>query len=154
MSILLMNKPGAVVRLDDPAVQCQTYFQMPGKRPDYNVHRSIVTRVVGGYKVNLQVLNTFGEGAYVYVFSDRPAGIMVSGLSFCGCDASASHGLSLMYDWWLDNKASNTASPINMIIGRRNLRGVLDEFSHDAVSVDRNLASWQANIIGLPDKPR
>lgn len=158
MSIVFQSKIGAVVRFDDPGVQCTT--QLMGLAEDASItfeeERSIITRMTLAQQVNIQFLHSLGALIYVYVFGDRMGQIGLSGLSFtCQCDGDASGnkvGAEQMLLWYKRNRASRRRTPIKLTIGNAYiLEGFVTTFSEDVVDPSTNLVQWNVNMAALPE---
>lgn len=153
MKTLFQSRPGAVIKLDDPAIQCET--QLLGLKPDitYEVERSIVTRVSVCQRTNVQFLHTLGGLIYIYVFGDRIGTIGLSGLSFaCPCPDSGEVGAEKMLMWYNKNRASKRKEPIEVTIGRMVIRGFVLDVQQDVVDPALNLVQWNVTVNALPEE--
>ncbi len=153
MPILFQTRPGAVVKLDDPALQCTT--QLFSMDPDitFDVQRSIVTRMTVSQQVNVQFLHTLGSLIYIYVFGDRMGQISLSGLSFnCGaCNPfDTAMGAEKMLTWYNDNRASKRKKPVRVTIGRTVLEGFVVGATEDVIDPSLNLVQWSVQMASLP----
>lgn len=155
MKLLFQSRPGAVIKLDDPSLQCET--QLLGINPDsaditFESERSIVTRVTVSQQVNVQFLHTLGSLIYVYVFGDRIGSIGLSGLSFaCACPGGTELGAEQMLLWYKRNRASKRRDPIEVVIGRSVIRGFVVGFNEDVVDPSLNLVQWSVAMTALPE---
>lgn len=152
MPMLFQSRPGAVVKLVDPALQCAT--QLLGLDPNitFESERSIVTRVTVSQQVNVQFLHTLGAAIYIYVFGDRMGSITLSGLAFnCDCGNGPELGAEKMLAWYKTNRASKRKNPVRVTIGRTAIEGFVIGFTEDAVDPALNLIQWGATIASLPE---
>lgn len=153
MKMLFQSRPGVVVKLDDPAVQCET--QMLGLTPDitFEVERSIVTRLTISQQVNIQFLHTLGALIYVYVFGDRIGAVNLSGLSFaCECPGGSELGAEKMMLWYKTNRASKKRELVEVQIGKTVIRGFVVSFTEDVVDPSLNLVQWGVSMTALPEE--
>jgi hypothetical protein len=152
---ILQGRPGAVIALDDPAVQCTT--RLLGLDPDvtFGNQRSIITRMTVSQKVNVQFLHTLGDLIYVYVFGDRMGSICLSGLAFnCGCTKEGTPpdgGAEQMLLWYRQNRASRRPNPVRVTVGRTNIEGFVVNFTEDVVDPSLNLVQWGVDLAALPE---
>jgi hypothetical protein len=115
MPLIFQTRPGQVVKLDDPALSCNTNFLTVDPDISFDAQRSIITRLTISQQVNVQFLHTLGSLIYVYVFGDRMGSVSLSGLSFlCACDdgessGGAEIGAEKMMLWYKQNRASKKA---------------------------------------------
>ena len=152
MPIIFKNRPGSVVVLNDPALQCST--QLLGLDPDiaFRTERSIITRVTISQQVNIQFLHTLGALVYVYVFGDRMGQISLSGLSFaCECPGGVDLGAERMLLWYKRNRASKRKRPVRVTIGKSVIEGFVTQFTEDVVDPSLNLVQWGVTMMALPD---
>ncbi len=153
MPILFQSRPGAVVKLDDPAIQCSTSLYSMDPEISFDVQRSIVTRLTVNQQVNLQFLHTLGSLIYIYVFGDRMGQISLSGLSFnCGaCNPFTDVlGMEKMMMWYNDNRASKRKKPVRVTIGRTVLEGFVTSSQADVIDPSLNLVQWTVQMASLP----
>lgn len=153
MPLIFQTRPGSVVRLDDPALQCST--QLLSMDPDitFESERSIVTRLTVSQQVNLQFTHTLGSLIYVYVFGDRMGSISLSGLSFnCGeCPEGASDlGAEKILTWYNTNRASKRKKPVRVTLGRTVIEGFVTSFTEDVVDPALNIVQWGVQMACLP----
>lgn len=154
MPIVFETRPGAVVKLDDPALQCTT--SLLGLDPDitFDVERSIVTRLTVSQQVNLQFLHSLGSLIHVYVFGDRMGQVGLSGLSFnCGpCpDDAGDLGAEKMLFWYKKNRASRRQQPVRVTIGKTVIEGFVTNFTEDVVDPSLNMVQWGVQMASLPE---
>lgn len=150
--ILFQSKRGRVVRLEDPAAQCQTQLYSLDPDISFDASASIVTRFTMSQQVNVQFLHTMGAHVYVYVFGDRIGSISLSGLSFaCVCDQSQS-GAEAAFEWYKQNRVSKRREPVKVTIGNATpVEGFVTGFTEDVVDPATNLVQWGVNIVTLPE---
>lgn len=152
MAIFFGQRPGAVVRLDDSAVQCKITL-LAGVDPTIGFvgERSIVTRVVLSQNVNAQFLHTLGHYVYIYVFGDRVGELQLSGFAFpCDCNGPV-HGGERLHHWYRRHKASRRRQPARFVLGDTLLEGFIMGMRLDVVDTAINLMQWQANVVLLPE---
>lgn len=152
MPILFKSRPGSVVRLDDPAVQCNS--RLLGMDPDirFDTERSIVTRLTISQQVNIQFLHTLGSLIYVYVFGDRMGTVSLAGLSFaCECPSGIDLGAERMLLWYKQNRASKRREPVRLTIGKSVIEGFVTAFTEDVVDPSLNLVQWAVQMSSLPE---
>jgi hypothetical protein len=163
MPLLFQSKVGAVVALDDPAVQCTTYRPLLDMREtpiDFQTHRAIVTRITVSQQVNVQFLHALGSLIYVYVFGDRMGKVSLAGLSFfmCECDPNACGPAGPrpdsgndIYQWYKENRASKREAPVRLTVGTQVIEGFVTSFAEDVVDPSTSLLQWSVNMDALPE---
>lgn len=152
MPMLFQSRPGAVVRLDDPAVQCNA--QLLGLNPaiTFDSERSIVTRLTVAQQVNVQFLHTLGSLVYVYVFGDRMGTVSLSGLAFnCPCPDDSSLGAEKILLWYRRARASKRKEPVRVTIGKTPIEGFVTGITEDVVDPSIGLVQWGVNMASLPE---
>lgn len=161
MAVLFQTKPGAVVRLEDPALQCEVRFYSLDPTIDFHSEKSIVTRLTVNQQVNLQFLHTLGSQIFIYVFGDRIGQVGLSGLSFaCICETDSVsralgnniHGAEQMFNWYRKHKASKRRQPVRVMIGNTPIEGFVTAFSEDVVDPSLSLVQWGVQLMTLPEE--
>lgn len=155
MPIIFQSRPGQVVQLDDPAIQCTSKlgfgFKETSEDITFGQQRSIVTRVMLSHQVNLQFLHTLGQQIFIYVFGDRMGTINLSGLAFpCVCDGDEM-GAEQMLLWYKSNRASVRSNPLRVVVGRQVIEGFVTSFTEDVVDPSLNLVQWGVSMSTLPE---
>lgn len=151
MKLVFQTRPGQVVKLDDPAAQCQTRLLKLTPDITFESERSIVTRFTVSSQVNVQFLHSLGALIYIYVFGDRIGQVSLSGLSFgCTCPDGDELGAEKMMQWYKVNRASKRAEPVEVAIGSVVIRGFVTSFSEDLVDPSISLVQWGVNMNALP----
>jgi hypothetical protein len=157
MPTIFSNRAGAVVQLDDPAVQCTTRllsFGRNGRLSDgiaFQSEQSIVTRLTVSEQSNLQFLHTLGSQIFIYAFGDRIGQIGLAGLSFaCACPDDGSLGIEKMLLWYRARRAAKRQTPVRVIIGRQAIEGFVTQFSAEVVDPSMNLTQWAVQLASLP----
>lgn len=160
MPLIFQTRPGQVVKLDDPALSCNTNFLTVDPDITFDDQRSIITRVTLSQQVNVQFLHTLGSLIYVYVFGDRMGSVSLSGLSFlCGCDdpqglfeaSGAEIGAEKMLLWYKENRASKKADPVRVTIGKTVIEGFVTSFTEDVVDPSLKMVQWSVQMASLPE---
>lgn len=158
MPLIFQTRPGQVVKLDDPALSCNTNFLTVDPDITFEAQRSIITRLTISQQVNVQFLHTLGSLIYVYVFGDRMGSVSLSGLSFlCGCDdaggspSGAEIGAEKMMLWYKQNRASKKADPVQVTIGKTVIEGFVTNFTEDVVDPSLKLVQWGVTMASLPE---
>lgn len=152
MPLVFRNRPGSVVALDDPALQCSTRLLGLDPSIKFASERAIVTRLVVSQKVNAQFLHTLGAQVYVYVFGDRMGEVTLSGLAFaCECPGGADLGAEKMLLWYKRNRMSRRKVPARVMVGRVVIEGFITGMTEDVVDPSLDLVQWGVTLLALPD---
>lgn len=157
MAIFFEKKLGVVVRFDDPAVQGSLRLVELDDAPiDFNIERSIITRVVVSERVNAQFLHTIGADIYVYVFGDRIGNVVISGLAFAsschgGEGADDRHGAERILKWYRKHRLSRRKEPIRILIGNTPIEGFMMEFNEDVADSSTTMMQWTVVLQALPE---
>jgi hypothetical protein len=152
MPLVFQTKPGQVVKLDDPAMECGTRFLSVDPSITFDVERSIITRLTIGQQVNMQFLHSLGSLIHVYVFGDRMGTISLSGLSFsCACPTGDEIGAERMLAWYKRNRASKRADPCRITVGKTLLEGFVTNFTEDIVDPSLRMVQWGVSMASLPE---
>ncbi len=159
MPLLFQTRPGQVVRMDDPAIQCSAIDEERratfGLDPSitFNVERSIVTRIAVSQSTNVQFLHTLGSQVFIYVFGDRIGTIGLSGLSFiCACDGDIdTNGPEQIFLWYKRNRVSQRQTPVRLIVGSEVIEGFVTGHSFEVVDPSLTLTQWNLELMSLPE---
>lgn len=158
MPLVFQTRPGQVVKLDDPALACNTSFLSVGSARDgsaisFDTQTSIVTRFTVSQQVNLQFLHSLGSLIHIYVFGDRMGSVNLSGLSFaCACpDDGESMGAEQMLLWYKSNRASKKADPCRVTVGQTVIEGFVTGFTEDVVDPALRIVQWGVTMASLPE---
>ena len=154
MPLVFQTRPGQVVKLDDPAMECGTRFLKVDPSITFDVERSIITRLAISQQVNLQFLHSLGSLIHVYVFGDRMGSVTLSGLSFsCACPSGTGDeiGAERIMTWYKRNRASKRASPCRVTVGKTVLEGFVTNFNEDVVDPSLRMVQWTVQMASLPE---
>ncbi len=151
--IIFEGNRGRVIRMDDAAAQATVGFVRVQDAPiTFEQQRSIITRVTVNQQVNAQFLHTLGAHVYIYVFGDRIGQMGLSGLSFNNsCEFPGSMGVEEIMQWYKDNRVSQRAAPVRVMIGRTAIEGFVMSATEDIIDPETGLVQWGVNLTTLPE---
>lgn len=152
--VIFQGKPGQVVALEDPAVQCTARLASVAPSISFAAQRSIVTRLTVAQSVNVQFLHALGSLIHIYVFGDRIGEISLSGLAFsCDCENQApAVGADLMIAWYKLNRASSRRAPVKVAVGRQVFEGAVVAMNEDVIDPSLSLVQWNVTLASLPGR--
>ena len=109
------NQPGMVAALDSPGIPMSLFIEDWG---GFDGFKSIITEFGVIQQSGVQFMHTLRDFIYVYVFGERIGQMTISGLSFFTfCDGDTCHGLEHVNQYYLDNRVSERATPITVVLG-------------------------------------
>lgn len=115
--------------------------------------KSIITNVKLEATGAVQFLHTLRDFIYIYVFGDRISSMQISGLSFWDrCDAPNYHGIEYVNAYYLQNRVSERAAPVTMVIGLGTpFFGFLVRFSFDYNDAEAQIAQFTLDFRVIPE---
>jgi hypothetical protein len=141
---------GRVAAIDSPGIPMSLYIESWGGFP---IFKSIVTSIRVGQQGGVQFLHTLRDFIYIYVFGDRIGTMSITGLSFWDkCDAPGYHGIEYVNGYYLDNRVSQRAAPLTVVIGSgTSFLGFLVGFNFDFNNPDDLIAQFCLELRVVPE---
>lgn len=113
---IFLNKRG-VVSAFDTGLGTPVGMFVPGWGGFYGF-KSIITEFTVREQGGVQFMHTLQDMIYIYVFGDRISQMNIRGLSFWDiCSGETYHGLEYVQGFYLQNRVSQLATPVQVIFG-------------------------------------
>lgn len=115
--------------------------------------KSIVTSFRLEATGGVQFLHTLRDFIYIYVFGDRISSMQISGLSFWDkCDAPGAHGIEYVNAYYLNNRVSQRATPVTMVLGMgTGYLGFLVRLFYDYNDPENQIAQFTLDFRVIPE---
>ena len=155
--ILFAGVPGRVLVMEDPAAQglLPPLVTVAGGAISFTARKCLITRVALSAETNHQFAHMLGGDIYIYVFGDRIASMVVSGMAVAyNCDQPGDyeHGVEKVMHWYAYNKLSSRQNPVTLMIGMTPLIGYLGGFQADVMDHRLNLMQFNLNFFLPPPR--
>lgn len=149
---ILGSNPGYISVLESPGGN-HTDFEMDGFDETVGF-QAIVTRVDNAPRTSHQFRHSLDRWVYLYVFGDRTAEMVVSGLAFarsCFQDGQTYHGVEWVQYYYNTNKLSERADPVIITIGTDTaFEAFLKSANWSLNDPDRGLAQFTFLLEAIP----
>jgi hypothetical protein len=149
---IFSNMRGVVSAFDvDTGIPCNMYVE--GWAGFYGF-KSIITEFRVQAQGGVQFLHTLRDFIYIYVFGERIGQASVSGLSFWDtCDGGGVHGLEWVNYYYLQNRVSQRATPVTIILGSGTpFYGFLTGLTLDLNNPENLIGQYALNFNVIPEQ--
>lgn len=112
---LFNTQRGRVAAVDSPGIPMSLFIE---GWDGFFGFKSIITQIKVVAQGGVQFMHTLRDFIYIYVFGERIGQMTISGLSFfISCDETPCHGLEYVNQYYLDNRVSERATPLTVVLG-------------------------------------
>jgi len=112
---ILNAQRGRVVAIDNPGIPMSLFIEGWG---GFFGFKSIITQFTVVQQGGVQFMHTLRDFIYIYVFGERIGQMSINGLSFfTSCESSPCHGLEYVNQYYLENRVSESATPLTVVLG-------------------------------------
>jgi hypothetical protein len=155
MADIFQSAPGTVAVISsDTALPGSIVISQP-QFPSGGI-AAIITGINLDQKTNQQFQQSLDGAVYIYVFGDQMGDISVEGIAFPKLCQGGRSGLFDVSDYYANNRASKTSTPIIVSAGGQNITGFLTGIrirsnvsGEDPVALINN---YSLHISALPQK--
>lgn len=158
MPDIFNSRPGSVLQVPVPAGALPFQIQLDGW-DGFVVQKSIISAIGLQQQGNFQFLHTLRNFVYVYVFGEKMADMVVSGICFlnpCAGDeqqALVRSGFEEVYAYYMKNRLVARPTPVKMVIGTSiTLEAFLTKVDLNANNPAEMLAQFTMYFNYLPDQ--
>jgi hypothetical protein len=150
MADIFSSNPGVVSVFQSPGTPMSFFLEGWGGFPGF---RSIVTGFQATMQGGVQFMHTLRDFIYIYVFGERIATVVISGLSFhqqCpGGDGS--HGLESVFAYYGAGRVEARAGPIVIVFGTSTVfLGFLTQMQGTLQDPDKRVATFSLQFQAVP----
>lgn len=116
-TVFLSSVPGRVVALPGPVVTASLSLENFG---NFSSMRAIITQIAVSNELSAKFQNMLGGNMYIYVFGERPGGLMIRGIAMetsCEDEDSDFAGVKKLQDYYNANSAFARSQPLKLTLG-------------------------------------
>jgi hypothetical protein len=152
---IFLTQPGVAIALAGPGIPMGLFLD---KWEGYPGFKSILTGIAVNTASGVQYMQTMRDLLFTYVFSERPAPLRLTGVSFAAsCEQLAdtvgptNHGLEFAFAYYLDNRVSSLGTPLTIVLGLSTpFYGFLDKASFSVGDPEKLLGSFEFDFTTIP----
>ena len=156
MPDIFNSRPGSVLQVAVPGGALPFQIQLEGW-DGFSVQKAIITSIGLQQSGNFQFLHTLRNFVYVYVFGEKIAEMVVSGVCFlnpCPTEQGAGRsGFEEVYAYYMKNRMVSRPTPVKMVIGTSiTLEAFLTNVNIVANNPAEMIGQFTLNFSYLPDQ--
>ena len=150
MADIFLTNRGLVTAIDGPGTPMSLFID---NWEGFFGFKSIITGFSVKARGGVQFLHTLRDFIYLYVFGERISEMAIRGVSFWDdCDAPSFHGVEYVNAYYLDNRVSELADPITVILGLGTpFFGFLTSFDFEFRDPEQVLAEFTLGLHVIPE---